>query len=178
VIDEGPRYAVNSVSFIGNEKYDSAQLEELLDLKPENGVLPEFNSGTMKTDVASLRDLYGSEGHVFADVQVEPRFLDEPGMIDLVYLIEEGKQYRVGKINVHIDGDPGITKRGVLINRFDLQPGDVIDGRKIRSSEMLMRRAQIFADGAPGSGPAPRIVVKPKELQELERMAKAEFEGS
>ncbi len=174
VIDEGPRYIVNRVSFIGNQKFNASQLEQLLQLKPADGTNPEFNSGEMKTDVGALRDLYGSEGHVFADIQVEPRFLDEPGQLDLVYLIDEGKQYRVGKINIHIDGDPGITKRDVFLNRMTLQPGDIIDARKIRNSERLIRSSQIVADGSPGSGAAARIEVKPKELQNIERYVERE----
>lgn len=176
VIDEGPRYVVNNVSFVGNQKFSAEELEQLLKLKPVDGTHPEFNSGDMKTDVAALRDLYGSQGHVFADVQVEPRFLDEPGQLDLVYLIEEGKQYRVGKVNVHIDGDPGITKRIVLMNRFSQQPGDIIDSRMIRNSERLMRVSQIFSGGNPGEGPPPHIEVKPKEIQDLERYAQRDSE--
>jgi outer membrane protein insertion porin family len=174
VIDEGPRFRVNSVSFIGNTKFEAALLEKLLKLKPSDGVNPDFNSGEMNQDVTALRDLYGSEGHVLANVEVEPRFLDAPGLLDLVYKIEEGQQYRVGKINVHIDGDAGITKRQVILNRLGFQPGDIIDSRKIRSSERLLRTAQIFADGSPGSGPAARIVVKPKELMDLATMSEDE----
>ncbi len=170
VIDEGPRFVVNSVSFIGNQKYDAAQLEMLLKLKPLDGTFPEFNSGEMNIDATALRDLYGSEGHVFADVQVEPRFLDEPGKLDLVYKIEEGKQYRVGKINIHIDGDAGITKRQVIMNRMTLQPGDIIDVREVRKSKAMIGRSQVFTDGSPGTGPAPSVVVKPKEFQDLEQL--------
>ena len=174
VIDEGPRFVVNNVAFIGNQKYDAAQLESLLKLKPLDGNSPEFNSGEMNIDVNALRDLYGSEGHVFADIQVEPRFLDEPGKLDLVYKIEEGKQYRVGKINVRIDGDAGITKHEVILNRMTVRPGDIIDAREIRRCEGLLRRAQVFADGSPGTGPAPSVVVKPKELKELEQLAEVD----
>jgi outer membrane protein insertion porin family len=175
VIDEGPRFVVNGVSFIGNQTYDHSQLETLLKLKPTEGAPPDFNSGEMNADVTALRDLYGSEGYVFADIQVEPRFLDEPGKLDLVYKIEEGEQYRVGKINVHIDGDAGITKRQVILNRMTVQPGDIADSRKLRSSEIGIRRSQVFTDGTPGSGPAPRVVVKPKDMQELERVAAEDF---
>ena len=55
----------------------------------------------MNKDVVALRDLYGGQGYVFANVEAEPRFLEEPGLLDIVYKIEEGKQYRVGNINVH-----------------------------------------------------------------------------
>ena len=140
-------------------------------MKPDQGKMPEFNSAKMNVDVNSLRDMYGSQGHVFAQVQAEPRFLEEPGMLDVVYKINEGKQYRVGKINVHISGDYGITKREVVLNRLGLKPGDLIDSRKLRNSERRLMSAQIFTGGQGSAGPAPRIVVRPPELRELERMA-------
>jgi outer membrane protein insertion porin family len=176
VIDEGPRYRVRNVSFVGNKKYTQEQLLTALKLKPDGGAAPDFNAGHMNTDVNTLRDLYGSEGHVFASVEVESRFLDEPGLLDLVYKIDEGNQYRVGRINVHIEGEPGITKWSVIMNRMTLQPGDIIDVRKIRNSERLMKLAQVFADGSPGTGAPPRIVVKPDEVKELERFVERESE--
>ena len=45
----------------------------------------------MNTDLQWLKDLYGSQGYVFADIQAEPVFLEEPGKIDLVYHIDEGQ---------------------------------------------------------------------------------------
>lgn len=172
IINEGPRYRVRNVAFIGNDSYQAEQLKTLLDLKPgaEDGQ-PEFNVAKMNKDVVSLRDLYGGQGFVFAKVEAEPRFLEEPGLLDLVYKIDEGKQYRVKNINVHFDGDYGITKREVVLNRLSVRPGDLIDVREIRNSERRLGAAQIFAaPGTPGAQP-PRIVVRPPELQELERHA-------
>ncbi len=174
VIDEGPRYRVRNVSFIGNRQYSAEQLLSALKLKTDQGDSPEFNAASMNTDLNSLRDLYGSEGFVFANVELETRFLDEPGMLDLVYKIDEGKQYRVGQIHVRIDGEPGITKRAVALNPLTLQPGDVIDIRKIRNSERHLNALQVFADGSPGTGQRPRIVVKPAEFKDLERYAESQ----
>ena len=95
IIDEGPRYKVRNVAFIGNNSYQSEQLLGLLELKPGADGAPEFNSTKMNSDVNELRQLYGSEGFVFATVQAEPRFLEEPGLLDMVYKIDEGEQYRV-----------------------------------------------------------------------------------
>jgi outer membrane protein insertion porin family len=172
IIDEGPRYRVRNVAFIGNQTFASDQLMSLVELKPQTGAMPEFNVAKMNKDVVALRDLYGSQGYVFAEVQAEPRFLEEPGLLDLVYKVEEGQQYRVGKINVHIEGDLGITKREVVMNPISLRPGDLIDSREIRNSERRLGAAQIFAGGDPTSaGQAPKIVVRPPELQAIERMA-------
>ncbi len=169
VINEGPRYRVRSVAFVGNEKYSTEQLMSIVKLKPSDGEAPEFNSAKMNSDVTSLIDLYGSQGYVAADVQAEPRFLETPGVLDLVYKIQEGKQYRVGNINVLIDGDYGVTQWQVVMNRIGLRPGDLLDTRKLRNSESRLLRAQLFADGSPSApGNPPRIVVRPPDLDDFE----------
>lgn len=172
IIDEGPRYRVRSVAFMGNQRFGNEELDQLLRLKPDSEGTPYFNSAKMNEDVTTLRDLYGSLGYIMSEIEAEPRFLEQPGEIDLVYRINEGEQYHVGQVHVHIDGNYGVTRREEVLNRINLRPGDLIDAREIRKSERLLGAAQIFAGGDPGSpGAPPRIVVKPRELQELERMA-------
>ena len=145
----------------------------LVELKPGEEQ-PEFNVAKMNKDVVSLRDLYGGHGYVFASVEAEPRFLEEPGLLDIVYKIEEGKQYRVGNITVHYEGGVGITKREVVLNRLGIAPGEMVDNRKIRDAERRLGSSQIFAGpGTPGAAP-PRIVVRPDELKELQRHANAD----
>ena len=164
IIDEGPRYKVRNVSFIGNKSYQADQLLGLLELKPGEEDAPEFNSTKMNKDVVALQTLYGSEGFVFATVQAEPRFLEEPGLLDMVYKIDEGEQYRVGRINVHFEGDYGITKREVVLSRLGLNPGDKIDANLIRKAESRLGASQIFAGrSTPGAQP-PKVVVRPPEL--------------
>lgn len=172
IINEGPRYRVRNINFIGNQAYSSEQLATMLELKPnDDDPQPEFNVSKMNVDVVSLKDLYGSQGFVYADVVAEPRFLEEPGLLDLVYKIDEGKQYVVGEIKVHFEGDYGITQKGVVLNRLTLQPGSLIDVREIRNSERRLGAAQIFAAGGqPGAQP-PRIVVRPPEIKALQRQA-------
>lgn len=173
VIDEGPRYQIRNISFMGNESFTGEQLASMVELKPGPNGVPEFNAAKMNQDVVSLRDLYGSNGFVFSKVEVETRFLEEPGQLDLVYKIDEGKQYRVGKVHVYIEGNSGITRREVVMNRLSLRPGDIIDVREIRNSERRLGTSQVFAAGQPGTGGAPpKIVVKPDELKALERTAR------
>ena len=150
IINEGPRYKIRNVAFIGNSAYEDDQLLGLLELKPgEEDVEPAFNIAKMNADVVSLRDLYGSQGFVFSKVEAEPRFLEEPGLLDLVYKIDEGKQYYVGNINLHFQGDFGVTKREVVLNRLSVRPGDLIDARELKNSERRLGSAQIFAGRRP-----------------------------
>ncbi len=106
IVDEGPRYKIGSVSVSGNTKYTSEDL--MADLKLKSG--DYFNQAKMTSDVTAIQDKYGGVGYVFADVKADPRFLDEPGTLDLVYKIKEGDRYRVGKINVAIKGEYPHTK--------------------------------------------------------------------
>jgi outer membrane protein insertion porin family len=158
VIDEGPRYRVRQVSFLGNEKYSDEELRADLQLK--DGEL--YHLAKMNNDLHVLRDKYGAEGYIFADVQADPRFFEEPGELDLVYNVSEGQQYRVGEIRVHIDGDNPHTRRSVVMNRLSFAPGDIIDSREVRDSERRLKFSQLFRH-EPQRGVSPRIEVRPPQ---------------
>jgi outer membrane protein insertion porin family len=153
VINEGPRYTVRNVSFIGNSKFKGEFLGR--DLKLKSG--EHFNQSKMDADLGLIRDIYGGRGFVFADIKADPRFLEEPGQLDLVYNVAEGQRYRVGKINVRIRGEHPHTKHSTVLNRLSLRPGDILDIRKLRDDERRLKASSLFlADAAKGEGP--RIV--------------------
>jgi outer membrane protein insertion porin family len=160
VINEGPRYTVRNVSFIGNSKFKTEFLER--DLKLKSG--EHFNQAQMDTDLNLIRDIYGGRGFVFADIKADPRFLEEPGQLDLVYSVEEGLRYRVGKINVRIKGDHPHTRHSTILNRLSLRPGDILDIRKLRDDERRLKASMLFAADA-SKGQGPRIVFSKAEEQ-------------
>lgn len=163
VIDEGPRYRVRNVSFIGNKRFSTAELAARVGLK--NGQY--FNQSQMTSDVKTIQERYGGIGYVFADVGADPRFLEEPGTLDLVYNVSEGDRYRVGRINVQIKGENPHTKITTVLNRISLKPGDVVDVRELRASERRLRASGLFLVNMQ-QGVAPKIVFSPPELEEME----------
>lgn len=166
VIDEGQRYAVRSVSVEGNGKFTTDSLMQQLVLKSGE----YFDLKKMNKDVSSLRDAYGVQGHIFADVQAEPRFFEEPGWIDLVYNISEGDAFRVGQINVKIAGENPHTKRSVVLNRMSVRPLDLCDIQKIRNSERRLVQSQLFEHN-PAAGVTPKIIIQPPDLTEVEQLS-------
>lgn len=152
VIDEGDRYKVRNVSVIGNKKYNNDELTGELKLKDNQF----FNRGSMTADVRALQDKYGGVGYVFADVKPDLRFLEEPGQVDLVYNITEGDRYRVGKINIRIKGEYSHTQENTVRNRLFFKPGDIVDIRQIRASEVALKRSGLF-EMNPAQGNAPKI---------------------
>ena len=113
VINEGPRYTVRSVKFIGNEKFSTDVLAE--DLKLQPGMY--FDKVAMQKDTFAVKDIYGSQGYVHVDIKPETILDLEPGYLDLEYRIVEGQQYRVGRIYVTINGENPRTRESVVRNR-------------------------------------------------------------
>jgi outer membrane protein insertion porin family len=166
VIDEGPRYLVNSVRLSGNTRISEQALEPRLELKAGE----YFNLATMNKDVNTLRDAYGGQGYIFADIQADPRFrFEEPGTLDLVYNVEEGKQFRVGRINIHIAGEFPHTKETVIRNRLSIRTGDIVDIREVRASERRLKASQLF-ENDPAAGKEPRIVIRPPQFSDAEEL--------
>jgi len=158
VIDEGPRFKIRDVSFLGNEKFSTDTLAT--DLKLTAGEF--FDQRKLKSDLSTLRDFFGSQGYVFADVQADPRYHEESPELDLVYHVKEGKRYRVGEITVNITGDHPHTRIQTVLNRLSLKPGDWIDITKVRADERRIIASQFF-ENDPARGITPKIVFQPPD---------------
>ncbi len=159
IIDEGPRYEVRNISFVGHTRFTNDQLASQLKMEPGQ----PFDQKKMNADIAAISDLYGSQGYIHADIEAAPRFLEQPGQLDLVYDIREGDQYRVGNIHVQITGETPHTKQATILNRLSLQPGEIIDIRKIRDDERRIKASQLFVN-EPHRGITPTIKISPPEL--------------
>lgn len=160
-IDEGPRYVIRNVTVEGAEKFEGDVMASFLKLKRGD----YFNQSAMAKDVSTITDIYGSQGHVFADIAPETRFLEEPGILDVVYKVKEGGVFKVGEVNVKIAGEYPHTMETVVLNRVDLRPGDIIDIRKVRDSERRLMSSNLFETN-PTIGDPPKIVVRPPEFDQ------------
>src|SRR5690606_8504124 len=106
------------ISIMGNELFATEDLQAGLKLQDAQ----TFERDKLSGDVEWLKELYGSRGYVFADIKADVRYLDEPGKVDLVYTVDEGKQFRVGRIFVNIGGESPHTKITTALNRLSIKP--------------------------------------------------------
>ncbi|MDO4549865.1 MAG: BamA/TamA family outer membrane protein [Planctomycetia bacterium] len=167
VINEGPQYKIRDIKYIGNDSIEADALME--DMKVFVG--KPFNKDRMDQSIAKVRKRYGRSGYVFADINADIRFLEEPGELDIVFQIKEGKTYRVGRVNVLIDGEYPHTQVSTILNRLSVKPGDLIDSSKLRDSEVRLRASQLFAVD-PMEGKMPKVVYSPPEMLQEKQIAK------
>jgi outer membrane protein insertion porin family len=114
----GQRRKVAQVSVEGNHYFDSGTLKDLLSVHPASTLDPRgsYSQALVATDVNALENVYQNNG--FANVKVTPEVInveadgkgaksDGVAPLRVVYVIDEGKQLRVGA--VHIDGNQHIA---------------------------------------------------------------------
>ncbi len=159
VIDEGPRYVIRSLQIEGHSVFSKETIAEQLSLTSGD----YFNLAKMGNDVRALKDLYGTYGYIYTRVTPDPRFTEQAGELDLLLTITEGEQFRVGKINVHVNGLLPHTRHDVILNRLSFVPGELVDSRQVRTSERLLKRSQLFVN-SPAMGTPPRIVIESPTL--------------
>jgi outer membrane protein insertion porin family len=160
-IVEGKRYKVRNISYIGNKVFPEEALNYNQKLKGGDS----FDRNRMNSDIGTIKDIYGSTGYVFCEAVCEPVFDEEPGVLDLVYKINEGSLYRIGDINIQIKGDNAHTRYATVLNRLSMRPGDIADIRAFRSSERRLKASALY-NTDPSKGELPRIVFSPPDAED------------
>lgn len=159
-IEEGQRFKVRSIEFVGNRVLPEEKLRT--DLRMLAGEY--YNERFMAADVDKMSAQYGELGRIFAKVEPILRHHETPGIVDVVYNVDESRPFRVGRIRVHIEGDHPHTKESVVLTRLRFRPGELASREKIKKSEQALRNAQVFAGAMPGSPGGPHIDVKFPEM--------------
>ncbi|HTI49538.1 MAG TPA: POTRA domain-containing protein, partial [Planctomycetaceae bacterium] len=159
-VDEGQRFKIRNVEFVGNRVLPEDKLRTDLKLLPG----AYFTERFMAADVDKMSAQYGELGRIFAKVDPILRHHETPGIVDVVYNIDESRPFRVGRIRVHIEGDHPHTKESVVLTRLRFRPGELASREKIKKSEQALRNAQVFAGQMPGQPGGPHIDVKYPEM--------------
>jgi outer membrane protein insertion porin family len=94
VIDEGVRYKVRNVSFEGNTKVPSEVLKQGLMMHSGQPILDTLKESDRKLLLSKYYDL----GCIDTQVNGDARLTDQPGVIDLLYRIDEGDPYLLGEL--------------------------------------------------------------------------------
>lgn len=152
-IEEGPRYKVRNVQIVGNKVFDNEKLST--GLKLTSGKTLERD--VLEKDVEKIKETYGSQGYVFAAVNVEQRVTETPGEVDLYYQVSEDLPRKIGRIN--IEGNE-ITKERIVTTIAGLEPGQLADSTELKKAQQRLANSRIF-DVNPQGGIQPVVEFDP-----------------
>ena len=130
VIVEGPRVRIKEIEFVGNREFNADELGSKIKTKPS---IPFFRKGELDPDlliddVASIDSFYKDRGWV--DVRVDHRVMLSPNSKEakVVFVIEEGRQYRLRSIEIASLGSDGspleVFSSEQLLSLAKIRPGD------------------------------------------------------
>lgn len=142
-VKEGRRYAVREIRYEGNSIIATGRLRGESKLKPGD----KFSSFPLSKDVQRMLGYYGDMGHYFASVNPVPHFTEQEGIVDLVFEIDEDRPRYVRDVNVTYEGDYPHTKQTVVLDRIQVQPGDLADPKLIRRGRSRLNGSGLFEPG-------------------------------
>ncbi len=140
VIEEGPRYAVKSIRFTGTAVFTEDELAGLIGSQ----VGAFLNLERVRSDVKAIRTRYGEEGYIYATVTAKPPVYDEePGFVHLTMDVNEGQQYRIGRIVVRGNRQ---TKDKVVRRELRFFPEELYNTTKMEQAERRLVETRLFTD--------------------------------
>ena len=150
VIEEGPRYVVEAVRFRGNNNLDDATLRSALNLVPGEF----YNNEVVRRDLREIVRAYSPLGYVYVagDPNPDPDYLriaeqrvfkQEPGKVEIVYVIEEGKPFRLGRVLVKGNAR---TQDKVIERELRVEPGQLYNSGALQDAASRIRATNLFAN--------------------------------
>lgn len=128
-LEEGDKYYLRNVSWVGNTLYPSEQLNYLLRMKKGDVYNQKLLNERLNTDDDAIGNLYYNNGYLFYSLEPVEVNIDNDS-IDLEMRIYEGRQATINKIK--INGNDRLYEN-VVRRELRTRPGDLF------SREDLMR---------------------------------------
>lgn len=121
IIEEGPLYKVRNITIQGNSHFDNETL--LAGMQLETG--QTYYQRKAQAHTKRISKIYLEDGYVDADVRQQLRFVPEANVVDVEYKIDEGRQFRIGKIE--ITGNEQVHDKVVrrILDEYDFSPGEL-----------------------------------------------------
>ena len=152
-IDEGIRYYFRNISWLGNTKYNSSYLNQVLgikkgDLYDEKMMNERLQMSMSGIDISSL---YMDDGYLFFNIDpVEIKV--EKDSIDFEIRIYEGKQATINKVTVVGNSK---TNDHVIMREIRTKPGELFRRSDIIRSQEELNRLNYFNPQTLGVTPKP-----------------------
>ena len=153
-INEGEQYFFGDITWLGNKKYDSEKLTEILSIKKgdifDSALLDErLNMSRNGDDISAL---YMDDGYLFFQINPVETSINSNNYIDLELQIVEGKQAKIR--NVKVEGNTKTNDR-VIMREIRSLPGELFKRSDIIRTQEEFNRLGFFNPESLGVTPIP-----------------------
>jgi outer membrane protein insertion porin family len=136
-VEKGKVYRLGKITTSGNVLFSQKNLLAAAQLKTSQIYSPDG----IRLAAKAMYDKYGSKGYIDAAIVPEPTLREKELTYDVNFLVEEGKCFRVGMIE--IIGNR-ITEPRVILHETLLVPGAVFDSNLLAKTEERLRNIGYF----------------------------------
>ncbi|MCZ6726854.1 MAG: outer membrane protein assembly factor BamA [Acidobacteria bacterium] len=135
-LEEGQRWKLGEISIEGNEKFS----DELLLAQFQRPKAGWLRSTVVDKGVEAIGEVYRNTGFLYA--RVDSELVERDGDVaDLLVRIDEGDQYRVGRIE--FEGNLK-TKDKVIRRELGVQEGRILSSGALKNSILRVRQLEFF----------------------------------
>jgi len=156
IVDEGTQYAIESITFLGHTAFSTEELTSMIG----SSVGSTVRRPLVTDDARTIQARYGEFGYIYASVRPIRVFSNQAGLVRITFEVQEGGQYRVGRVVVRGNAR---TKDKVVRRALNLYPpDDLFNLTEAREAEDRLRDTRIFSSARVyplGDAPGVRDVV-------------------
>ena len=138
-IEEGLQHIIKSVRFLGNTVFADARLASMM----ASDVGAVIDADVLKADRRKIKMEYGRLGYIYADVKTTHVFDEEDGYVHLTVQINEGEQYRFGRIVVRGNRH---TKDKVVRRELRFFPEELYDTVATEKAQRRLVDTRLFKE--------------------------------
>lgn len=137
ILNRGPKYFIHNITFSGSTLKVEEELKKASLLQPGE----TFSIDKIREAAENIRVIYTGEGYLHTSVDYRLDLLSDSPEYDVHFTVDESQKYRVGLVMV--SGNYCTTKN-VVYNNIDIEPGEVFDSRKLKSTQDRLQSTGYF----------------------------------
>ncbi len=155
IIEEGEKFQIEKIQFEGNKAFSDKELKKQMTTSEAN-ILSWFtsagdlNEDNLDQDAARLASFYKNNGYMQARVG-EPQARFEGNEIEITIKIDEGPQFKVGKVD--LTGDLLVSKEELLeslkITQEEFYNRETLRNDVLKLTDLYSNEGYAYADVAP-----------------------------
>src|SRR5262245_10795829 len=138
-VSEGGLYTVSDVRLAGEMAVSSAELEQLIKIRPGD----VYSRERLQASVKDVSERLGADGYAFANVNAVPEIDKAKRTASFTFFIDSGRRVYVRKININGNAK---TKDEVIRREIRQLEDAWYDGTRIERSKVRIKRLGYFED--------------------------------